>query len=639
MKRILSIILVLTISWTTFFIVGSEAFASGLVETKPVPSTTVVNPTISDKQCMDLYTKVADYGLESYKLEVQASLAYFFTVLVNDKYGVSTSGNPRYKSSLDGSYSEYTYKDYSSAIPIRAKSSDGKYLNCFNPDYLHAYFDIMSYVAFCDYDSVGFMTEYYNLNGNGFTFIGQSLFKEPASSGDVLSTLSPYHIKYDFQTFSDYFNTLYSQYLLKQGQSQISVGYENNSSETYIYSPRVPSSTLVDYVNNNTTVIVPSIATTKRSWKYNPLSVSGYDAERDHTYFTFISDYNFFGINGLRDCYVLPFVTVNNVDYYSDSTFRLSYVYDDNNEVDKIRQEQFSSFNSDEAVASGTGYLTAGTYFPKCSYGYFDGIMMPSLCNKSFYTTRYYNESSITSGITFINDSGGTNSSFFPLFNNVSFISSSNSADIINDPMNGFFNPYGKFFSMNTNSDYHTGGTPLSVSDVPYDYGFLVASQPFEIGALSSYLDGSRIPSNSYVTISGDNIYDYSITDSNNGTTNNLGDFINNGYAWLNTGNGTQNNQGSGNGNGGGVGGNVTVGGQIDVGGSVDINVNVNGGGNGTSYDLDTDPMDDYLNDALTESSGIRRFLEEFFSFLPPELLTLLGILLTVVIIKAILRR
>lgn len=158
-----------------------------------------------------------------------------------------------------------------------------------------------------------------------------------------------------------------------------------------------------------------------------------------------------------------------------------------------------------------------------------------------------------------------------------------------------------------------------------------------------SNIDTSKIPDNYYVTISGDTIYDYSITNPETGQSDTINNYVTNNYTYT-----TNNNYGSGdggNGTGGSVDGSITVDGRVDVGGtvSVDVNVNVNGGaasGGGVDYgDINTDPLDDYLNSALDDSSGIRQFMGDFFGFMPAELVVLLGIGLTFVIIGRIMGR
>lgn len=174
-------------------------------------------------------------------------------------------------------------------------------------------------------------------------------------------------------------------------------------------------------------------------------------------------------------------------------------------------------------------------------------------------------------------------------------------------------------------------------SDTVSDYGFYVSVEPFS----TTYMfDVTKLPTNATITISGDSVYDYSITDNSTGETSTIYNYVNNNYTYPeNSGNQGGGNQGGGNQGGGNVGGNITVGGQVDVGGKVDVNVNINGG-NGVSVDMpDMNPVDDYLNNALDESTGIRKFLKQFFDFLPVEIVTLLGILIAVCIVARLLGR
>lgn len=96
------------------------------------------------------------------------------------------------------------------------------------------------------------------------------------------------------------------------------------------------------------------------------------------------------------------------------------------------------------------------------------------------------------------------------------------------------------------------------------------------------------------------------------------------------------------------VGGKIEVGGKVDVGVDVnvsvpDININVNtsgGSGDGSSYDMpDTGFFNDYLDEALEETSGIRRFISDFFGCLPGQITTLICIGLVLSILARIIGR
>lgn len=180
------------------------------------------------------------------------------------------------------------------------------------------------------------------------------------------------------------------------------------------------------------------------------------------------------------------------------------------------------------------------------------------------------------------------------------------------------------------------------------DIGYIASTTPV---SMQYSIDTTQIPDNYYITISGDTVYDYSITNPDTGETDTINNYITNNYTYV-----THNNPGGGNGSGLGVGGSITVGGQVDVGGSVgvdinvnvpDININVNPGNVGGSsgniiggYDVpDTDIFNSYYDEALDESSGFRKFLGMFFDFLPAEIIALLGIGLTLAILARILGR
>lgn len=150
------------------------------------------------------------------------------------------------------------------------------------------------------------------------------------------------------------------------------------------------------------------------------------------------------------------------------------------------------------------------------------------------------------------------------------------------------------------------------------DFGYLASSAP--ISTLYN-IDTTRIPENYYITVSGDTIYDYSITNPETGQKDTIQNFITNNYTFNNgdtnidTGDHNTSIGGSGSGNGGG-------------GGDVNVNVTVNnniGGGDGGSYDMpDTSFFDDYLDDALEESTGIRKFIKDFFNSVPGEITKLI---------------
>ncbi len=209
---------------------------------------------------------------------------------------------------------------------------------------------------------------------------------------------------------------------------------------------------------------------------------------------------------------------------------------------------------------------------------------------------------------------------------------------------------------------YHDSGDPngrmtdivTCDEDHTCDFGFYVSNEQF---TTTYKIDTSRIPSNAVITIKGGDVYTWNITDETTGDTITIGELIDSDYVIPPS---TPGNT-SGGGNGGGNGGNVNVGGDVKVDGTVtvsggvdinvsvpDINVNVNvsggvgvgGNGGGVNASLpDMSPVDEYLESAADDSSGFRRFLADFFSFLPNDIILLLGIAISVAIVCRLLGR
>ncbi len=155
-------------------------------------------------------------------------------------------------------------------------------------------------------------------------------------------------------------------------------------------------------------------------------------------------------------------------------------------------------------------------------------------------------------------------------------------------------------------------------------------------------IDTTKIPANQVITITGDSIYDYSITNPDTGETTTINNYITNNYTYL----AEPTTSGGGSGGVGGdinVGGNITVGGQVgfDVTVSVpDININVNQNGgageNGgenvgdyidTSGDVDVGGI---IGKLPQLSKGFTDYLRGFFVWLPPEIYALIILILVI---------
>ena len=182
------------------------------------------------------------------------------------------------------------------------------------------------------------------------------------------------------------------------------------------------------------------------------------------------------------------------------------------------------------------------------------------------------------------------------------------------------------------------------------DIGYYYSNTPIMFSY--SNIDTSKIPDSYYITVNGDTIYDYSITNPDTGQSSTINEYITNNYTYI-----TNNNPGGDGSGSGTTGGNVTVGGNIGVNGNVnvggevnvgvdvspiDINVNVSGkGGAGESggEPPEIGGIDDLLGYLPEKSPVISQYLKIFFDTLPLELLALILAGVAVAVIKLIFRR
>ena len=172
------------------------------------------------------------------------------------------------------------------------------------------------------------------------------------------------------------------------------------------------------------------------------------------------------------------------------------------------------------------------------------------------------------------------------------------------------------------------------------DWGYIMSSEPFELYANQSQIDYDQIPDNYTITINGDTIYDYDITNPDTGDHGTVNYYITNNYTLPENGSKDDTKDDSGSGP---VSGNVTVGGKVDVSGKIeidtkpiDININVNGGGSGSSGsgDVSSSPegvefdqdvsLNNYYGWMQEQSTGFSGFMKNFFSWLPEPIVIML---------------
>ena len=496
--------------------------------------------------------------------------------------------------------------------------------------------DILSFYFDKYWEAVTGTYDYYDSNYD--VFISASGFPDTPFSYRLLSFYSSQAAQSDyfddndvknitFSNFKNYYNTFLSRYLLEQGQS--ATDPNPGKSGLDIAPGYVSSDELSDSINFDNTQYIPKTSNTwlmsyRNEKRYQTLLSNG---KATLPCFALSNDSS--GNTAFSELYLLPFFKDKNgemfygkkqlniylkncVDTTSDVFFGfdiIDFASDFSQPVEALSAVHIANLKSDSLPAKysismfpkfGSSYAVL---YAHQSLDYFIDNRSSSynfLNNSKYETLGYWD---------FFNSSQTEYKNIFRLFYNTSDDNSY----------------YSNIFKNSWGSEYDDG-----VSDIGY-----IASKSL-INFAYNDIDTSKIPSGQIVTVSGDTIYNYTITNPDTGDSSKFGDYITNNYTYI------TNNYGEG-GSGSGVGGNVTVGGEIEVGGSVgvdinvsvpDININVNqsgAGGSGSSIEnpddftsADNVDLNKYYDTAVEQSTGFQKFLKDFFGFLPAELLALI---------------
>lgn len=185
---------------------------------------------------------------------------------------------------------------------------------------------------------------------------------------------------------------------------------------------------------------------------------------------------------------------------------------------------------------------------------------------------------------------------------------------------------------------YFNASTFTPETNTADDWGYVMSETPFELFANQTSIDFSRIPNNYTITINGDTIYDYSITNPDTGDSTTIKKYIDDDYDFPQV---PDVPDVPDPGDDSGTGGKVEVSGKIDVSGKVgvDVNVNVNSGSSSNPDPgdyinpgtVDTN-LDHYLEQVPELSKGFIDYLKDFFAWLPDEIYGLIILALVVMI-------
>lgn len=544
-------------------------------------------------------------------------------------------------------YVSNSISSYSNSIQQRTEAARGAYFNFIAEDKLNSGLivldssgqkftdDILSFYFEYYWEAVTGTYDYYDSNYDVFIsasgFLDTPFSLRLLSFADVSFTASGGMTSNDlkpsaFSRFCEYYQLYLARYLIAQGEN--ATDPNPGKSGLDIAPGYVTSDELSDSINYDNTQYIPKISNTwlmsyRNEKRYQTLLSNG---KATRPCFALSNDSS--GNTAFSELYLLPFFKDKNgemfygkkelhiylknwVDTSSDVFFGfdiIDFASDFSQPVEAFSSVHIANLKSDSLPAkySISMFPNFGSSFAVLyvhqSLDYFIDNRSSTynfLNNSKYETLGYWN---------FFNSSQSEYKNIFRLFYNTS-------------DDNTY---YSNIFKNSWGSDYDDG-----ISDIGY-----IASNSL-INFAYNDIDTSKIPSGQIVTVSGDTIYNYTITNPDTGDSSKFGDYITNNYTYI------TNNYGDGSGSG--VGGNVTVGGEIEVGGSVgvdinvsvpDININVNqsgAGGSGSSIanpddftSADNVDLNKYYDEAVEQSTGFQKFLKDFFGFLPAELLALI---------------
>lgn len=577
MKKIVSILICVLLAFSFCASVSSAVTVAGAT------ATLAFLKEVALDEVLNFSTSIIDSISDSNSKKIEAARLYYFYVILNDNLssGKSVFDDSGIKFS-DDIYDFYFEEYYNAATNLDVFLSDGDIF--------------MTAAGFNDTPfSIGLLRfAAFNLSSNFGVLKPESL--KPSA----------------FSNFKKYYDTMLARYIIEHNEQASDPNAGKSGLE--IAPAYVTSDELVEGLERDNKMFFPKSYEAKISYRtdvnYHRYVSSLSNPDNAYFYRPYILDNSLFvGTNDAQKMYFTLFADIDGEKYYSEYQFcvwfDVSEVLDDEGNFQSYKKiinlKVWSALDETEESAK-TVYTSNFDFSP---YKYMILVNEPSngFC---FYAFKKY-------------------SSYLEAYPYASFGTTLFDYDKLFSPDFSSFDDYTHFWSNSTTNHKFKGSYDSHDSTCVYggncDLGLLVDSKPIEFTWRD--IDTSKIGKGQVVTINGDTIYNYNITNPETGDSSKFGDYITNNYTYI------TNNGGS---SGGSVGSDVTVGGTIDVGGSVavDVNVNVNGAGGsgnvnpGDFTSAENVDLTKYYDNAVEQSTGFQKFLKDFFGFLPAELLGLI---------------
>ncbi len=415
-------------------------------------------------------------------------------------------------------------------------------------------------------------------------------------------------------SFKNYYQTYLARYLLAQGGTATDPNPGKTGLE--IAPGYVNGSELKEAVEQDNNKYYPKNFVGKVSYRSDKIYQATFSNSRpNYFYMPLIEGNRYFTVTGSPEMYLVFFFKTDTDDYYSAYQLHLTLDVVENWFEDRDEIESYSITLKIEYwdMVDGSPEEKSTMSFDITNFSYVRFGL------DTYKTLRLFCSSTYSNYIKFsVNQQNSSGSSLNA--SNMLFYLSDLSSSL---PLSSLLHCGNIYATHDASCEY--GGK--------CDIGYVASATPI---STVYNVDTTKIPDDAVITVGGDNIYNYYITNPETGDTSKFGDYITNNYTYI------TNNNGGQSGGSGSVGGNVEVGGKIEVGGSVGVDVNVNVNGNGGGAGVTPNPEDflgdsevdltSYYDKAVEDASGVRKFLGVFFDFLPTELLGLLCLLVVVAI-------
>lgn len=496
---------------------------------------------------------------------------------------------------------------YSSGLSIFDSSGQK-----FSDDILNFYYD-----QYCTTKSAG---DIYNSDGD--VFIQAAGFTDPWSlrlccfSHGVSDNPTLYPDDMEKPYFKQYYNTELARYLIAQGET--ATDPNPGKSGLDIAPGYVSSEELVEGIEKDNSLYTPKSSLYPLTYKTD--KNFQFVASKKSVLYQPVIMFSGFLLDDVSSFYFIPYVDYQGIKYYGQYQFKFFFDYSDGGLFPRLYAWNVIDGSEENPIdLIGTDFNCFG--FPYISFS----IMSSGVSLRSYSSfEKFTNNLSDNQILLNCSPAGAASKYFNPLFSEN--LQSAEYGTFLTNSDHAFKDSWSSHSNCFLND---TGDIGLLCSDsiIPFSYAGII--------------DTTQIPSNQIITVNGDTIYNYTITNPETGDSSKFGDYITNNYTYITNNYGGSESGGS---SGSGASGNVTVGGSIDVGGSVgvdinvsvpDININVNGnggaGGSGSSISnpddftsADNVDLNKYYDEAVEQSTGFQKFLNDFFGFLPAELLGLI---------------